>query len=115
MKKIILVVCLLLLAGCCSKPPVMEKAKAYEAIQSSRVKDGRMTEARRLFAAAVELEEENNKKFALFRSYGRCKEFYELSYAAALSISGDKYMATTDTVVIYSQYKYCPHCGAQLY
>jgi hypothetical protein len=111
MHKVILVMCLLLLAGC-SKPPVMEKTRATEAIQSSRVKGERLTEAKRLFAAASALENENNKKFALFRSYMKARQFYELSYAA---LATDANSVPLDTFVTYPPYKFCPHCGAQLY
>jgi len=79
----------------CSKPPEVEMQKANTAIQAAMTAEAEeyapqsLTVARDTLNAAMAMKEEQDGKFALFRSYGKSKAMYVRAEALAQKAATD--------------------------
>jgi len=91
---VLAVMALPLLWGC-SKPPELEMGNANTAIQAARAAEAEeyapqsLTVAQDTLNAAMALKEEQDGKFALFRSYGKAKEMFVRAEALAQKATTD--------------------------
>lgn len=84
----------LLVVGC-SKPPEVEMQKANATIQAARAAEADMYAPQSLAAAqdtlnlAMQMKQEQDSKFALFRSYGKAKAMFVRADVAAQKATAD--------------------------
>lgn len=79
----------------CSKPPELEMQKANTAIQAARTAEAEeyapqsLTVAQDTLNVAMAMKEEQDSKFALFRSYGKSKAVFMRAEALAQKAASD--------------------------